>query len=148
MTHLPGFKAMAKRHLGPRAEYRQQERRRADNSASIAERFPDLKSLTAELGFQNPEGGGGGNLIRYSVNISNAKSVFRFDCPNVECIGGDFDLSAELTDAVAEHRSTAVGEFCCQGWRSKATVGTRRCQHKLWYRLTLGYHDLRQRKDG
>jgi hypothetical protein len=139
MKRLPSFNTMSKRPLGPRAEYRQQERQRAESSATIAERFPDLKSLTAELAFQNRDNGGGSSQIRYSVNIHNAKSVFRFDCPNLECVGGDFDLSAELTEAVVKHRATAIGESCCQGWLSKTTVGTRRCPHKLLYRLTLGY---------
>lgn len=141
MKRTPGFNAMPKRCLGPRAEYRQQERQRAEDSATIAEKFPDLKALTIELAFQNPEGGGSASQIRYCVNIDNAKSVFRFDCPNGECIGGDFDLSVELTEAVAGHHPTAAGEFRCQGWRSKALVGTQRCQHKLAYRLTLRYDD-------
>lgn len=134
---------MTKRSLGPRAEHRQLEKLRVDASATIAHRFPDLRSLTVELGFQSQESAGGGSKIRYCVNIENVKSVFRFDCPNRECIGGDFDLSAQLTEAIIQHKQTVVGESCCPGWLSKTTVGTRRCEHKLHYQLTLAYGDSR-----
>ena len=35
--------------LGPRAEYRRQERERIKNSATLAEKFEQLKSLIVEL---------------------------------------------------------------------------------------------------
>jgi hypothetical protein len=65
--------------------------------------------------------------------------VFRFDCLNSECIRGDFDLSQELTNAVAARRTTATGEKCCQGWRSKTTIDTVHCHNILRYKLSLGY---------
>ena len=73
------------------------------------------------------------------VNLANAKSVFRFDCLNNECVRGDFDLSEDLANAIAAHRTSAVGEMCCQGWRSKTTIGTVQCHNILRYTLSLGY---------
>jgi hypothetical protein len=130
---------MASRNIGPRAEYRRRENQRALDSDTLADRFPQLKSLTVDLAYFSAESTGQNNAIRYTVNLANARSVFRFDCPNSECVGGDFDLSDDLTKAYAARRRTAVGERCCQGWRSKASVGTFRCQNILRYTLSLGY---------
>ena len=125
--------------IGARAEYRQQEGQRILNSASLADKFQQLKSLKVDLKYYDPEGVTKGSEIKYTVNLDNAKSVFRFDCQNGECIRGDFDLSAELTKAVDAHHITATGEMCCQGWRSKATIDTVPCRNILRYKLSLGY---------
>jgi hypothetical protein len=125
--------------IGARAEYRQQEGQRILNSASLANKFQQLKSLTVDLTYYDPEGVTKSSAIKYTVNLDNAKSVFRFDCQNGECIRGDFDLSAELTKAVDAHHSIATGEMCCQGWRSKATIDTVPCHNILRYKLSLGY---------
>jgi len=125
--------------LGPRAEYRQEVNERVRNSATLAEKFPDLKSLTVALAYFSQEGHSKSSDIRYTVNLLNAKSLFRFDCPNHECVGGDFDLSAELATAVAARRTTASGVVTCQGWRSKATIGKMSCLNVLRFTLRLGY---------
>jgi hypothetical protein len=77
--------------------------------------------------------------IKYVVNLAHAKSVFRFDCLNGECVGGDFDLSEELANAVRARRPVATGEMCCQGWSSKSTINTVRCHNILRYKLSLGF---------
>jgi hypothetical protein len=125
--------------IGARSQYRKQESLRTQESASVAEKYPELKSLTVDLTYLNSEGLGQRNEIKYTVNLVNAKTVFRFDCPNSECVCGDFDLSDDLVKAVAEHRTTVVGEARCQGWRSKATIGTVRCHKTLRYKLSLAY---------
>jgi hypothetical protein len=124
---------------GPRAEYRKQEGQRTQDSANVAVKFPQLKSLRVDLTNVNTDGLGLNHEIKYAVNVAHAKSVFRFDCPNDECVGGDFDLSQALTNAYAERRGSAAGESHCQGWRSKDTIGTVRCQNVLRYKLRLGY---------
>ena len=131
---------------GARAEYRQQESQRTLNSVTVADKFPQLKSLSVDLSYFNPDGHSQNNEIKYTVNLANAKSVFRFDCPNSECVGGDFDLSQALTTAYGEHRTTAVGEARCQGWRSKHTIGTVYCHNVLRYKLSLGYEPASRRK--
>jgi hypothetical protein len=65
--------------------------------------------------------------------------VFRLDCPNSECIGGDFDLSEALTQTVAAREGTATGEMCCQGWLSKTTIDRLHCHNILRYKLSLEY---------
>jgi hypothetical protein len=130
---------MQTHRIGARAEYKLQENQRVRESVSLAERFQHLKSLTVELAYHGSETGLKSSQIRYTVNLDNAKSVFRFTCPNQECVGGDFDLTAELAAAVREKRAAVAGELICQGWRSRTTINTVRCQNVLRYKFTLGY---------
>ncbi len=108
-------------------------------SATMAATFGNLKSLSAELQYIDPLINRLSSPVKYSVNITNAKSVFRFRCPNSECIRGDFDLTEELRKAVAAKRSTVKGELVCQGWRSSAKINVTRCGHVMHYKLALKY---------
>jgi hypothetical protein len=130
---------MYQQKLGAREEYRQQEAQRVKESVSLADKFRRLKSLTVHLTHCTPEGLAKGSEIKYEVNLANAKSVFRFSCPNSECIQGDFDLSKELAGVVDAHKKTAAGEVSCQGWLSKATIDKTHCHNILRYKLTLTY---------
>jgi hypothetical protein len=130
---------MYQQRLGARAEYRQEESQRVKDSPSLAAKFRNLKSLTVVLKYYNPEGLTKTSEIKYEVNIENAKSVFRFSCPNDECVRGDFDLTEELASAVAARRRTVSGEMICEGWRSKTTIDTVRCNNILRYQFSLGY---------
>jgi len=130
---------MHHQRFGPRAEYRHEEGERVKNSASLAERFGQLKALTVDLTYLGPESLSPLSEVRYTVNLAHAKSVFRFDCPNEECVQGDFDLSAALGSAIAAGRTSASGESICPGWRSKTTIGKVSCSHILRYKLTVGY---------
>jgi len=124
---------------GPRFEYRTQESQRVKASPSLADRFPQLKALAVDIGFYNSAGVTKNTQIKYLPNLDKAKSVFRIDCPNNGCIGGDFDLTEELVKAVAEHRTTVTAEMSCQGWQSKTTINTVHCHNILRYKLSLAY---------
>jgi hypothetical protein len=130
---------MFTRKMGVRAEYREQQRQRVKESDSLSDKFPKLKSLTVDFNFSSPGDVMGSRQLNYVVNIDNAKSVFRIDCPNDECVRGDFDLTKELANAVTKHRSNTTGEISCAGWRSKTTIGTVRCPNSLRYKLRLAY---------
>jgi hypothetical protein len=123
----------------PRADYRQEEAQRTNESVSLSEKFRELKSLTVELAYFSPEGVSRNSQIKYTVNPNHAKSVFRFDCVNDECIRGDFDLSEALAQAVAGRRTTVTGEMCCEGWLSKTTIDQIRCRNILRYKFSLEY---------
>jgi hypothetical protein len=123
----------------PREDYRQQENRRTQLSASLSTKFRELKSLTVEFGYFSPEGVARNRQIKYTVNPAHAKSVFRLDCQNSDCVCGDFDLSQALMQAVATRQATASGEMCCQGWLSKATIDRIQCRNILRYKLSLEY---------
>jgi hypothetical protein len=120
-------------------EYRQQENQRVEDSATLAETFQDLKALTVDLAYFSRGSFTRNSEIKYTVNLANAKSRFRFSCPNDKCVGGDFDLSADLAQAVAAHRATSTGEAICQGWRSQTAVGQVHCHHILRYKLSAEY---------
>jgi hypothetical protein len=130
---------MHQHKIDARTEYLQQEAKRVEDSVSLADRFEALKSLSLVLTCFDPQGLTKMSELKYTVNLANAKSVFRFACPNNSCIGGDFDLSEQLARVIAEHRETASGEVRCQGWQSKTTVGMIRCLHILRYTLSAGY---------
>ncbi len=130
---------MQQQRFGARAEYREQERKRVMDSATLAEAFKKLKSLHVEFEHYDPEGATKNNKVNYEVNVQNAKSVFRFDCTNQECIGGDFDLTEPIAEAVAAHKEVAAGEVVCRGWRSRTTINSVRCGNIFRYKLKLGY---------
>jgi hypothetical protein len=131
---------MRQHKIGSRAEFRQQEDQRTLASECLAIKFKKLKALKVELAYFNGDGASrSSSQIKYQVNLENAHSVFRFNCPNNECVRGDFDLSAELAAAVAGRRKLVTGELTCQGWRNRNTVDTVRCQNILRYKFTLKY---------
>src|ERR1051325_8001965 len=123
----------------PRNDYRQRESQRTKESLSLSEKFRELKSLTVELAHFSAEGFTQNSQLKYTVNTENARSVFRFDCPNNECVGGDFDLSEALARAVAGRHATAGGEVRCQGWMSKTTMHEVHCHNILRYSFSLEY---------
>ena len=102
------IKTTMPRKLGPRAEYLQEQNQRVKDSASLQERYRDLKSLTVEIAYFDEGGFVRQGEMKYTVNLAHAKSLFRFSCPNNECVGGDFDLSTELGNAVAGQKECAL----------------------------------------
>lgn len=130
---------MYRHKTGPRWEYKDKEAQRVKASPSMAQRFQQLKSLTVSLDHQTREGNAYGSQITYVVNLGNARSVFRMDCRNDECIRGDFDLTKQLAKAVAQRAKTVIGEVCCQGWQNKARINEVKCHNILRYKLKLAY---------
>jgi hypothetical protein len=130
---------MYQQRIGARAEYLLEEKERIKASASLVEKFPSLKSLSISLNYFAPGGLTPHSEIKCVFNLAYAKSLFRFDCPNTECVGGNFDLTAELTRAIAERRDMASGEARCDGWQSKTTIGRVYCGHILRYKISLGF---------
>jgi hypothetical protein len=130
---------MPPRKANPRAEYRLRETQRINSSASLAEKFPKLESLTVNLTYFDTDGLTKTGEVRYTVNVQHAKSVFSFVCPSAECMGGDFDLSGAVALAVTGRRKSAEGEIRCEGWRTRPKVDKLPCHNVLRYKLTLGY---------
>jgi hypothetical protein len=130
---------MPPRKTNPRADYRLRQIQRANESASMAEKFPKLKSLKVDLTYFDPDGLTRTGELRYKVNVVHAKSAFSFVCQSGDCLAGDFDLSNAVADAVAKRRRTAEGEVRCEGTRGKASEVRTPCKNLLRYKLTLGY---------
>ena len=129
----------SKPEISPRQEYLLQENRRVESSPLLAERFPSLKSMTVDLAYYDTDRPERTSQIKYTFNLERAKSVFRLDCQNPDCVGGDFDLSDVLAEAVMERRTEVTGELSCQGWRNKNTIGSHPCGKVIRFNLTLGY---------
>lgn len=127
------------RRPGLRNEYQFHQSLRVKASPSLAETFPDLKSMTLHLEFYESERRELVRQIKYTVNLENAKSVFRITCQNPECIGGDYDLSDAVAEAVAARRKHVSGKLCCNGWRNRRSLHSIACGKILRYRITLGY---------
>lgn len=130
---------MRQQKLSNRQEYRLIENQRVKDSATLAAKFKKLKALTVELAYFTGDRANRSSQVKYKVNLENAHSVFRFNCPNNECVCGDFDLSDDLASAVKKKRKIVEGELFCQGWRNRATIDTLRCNNVLRYKLTLSY---------
>ncbi len=129
---------MQSRRTNPRAEFRLRQNQRINDSVSLAEKFPRLKSLKVHLTFFDAEKLKKSKELKYTVNVEHAKSMFYFGCPG-ECIDGDFDLSEDLAKAVAGKRKVASGELRCQGKRKKPSREEVPCNIVLKYKLTLNY---------
>jgi hypothetical protein len=125
--------------IGPRFEYRDEISRQVNSSPSLAEKYPQLKSLEVNLGHFSAKGVTRNSQIKFTPNLDMAHSLFRVDCPNQGCIGGDFDLSKQLAKAVAEHQTTISDEVCCQGWLSQTHIDSVHCHNILRFTLNLTY---------
>jgi hypothetical protein len=124
----------------PRVEYRLLESQRIKDSTSLAEKFPKLKSLKVDLDYYDPTGIIRNGGMKYKANLEHAKSVFCFNCVNGECVGGDYDLSEELAQAIAKRRKFVNGELRCKGVRHYKERKERvPCQNILRFKLSLGY---------
>ena len=135
----PSFPTRYPPKLSARGKYLLEERERIKLAASLADTFPELKSLSGLLYYFAPLGRTPQREVKCTFHLAYAKALLRFACPNNECVAGNFDLSATLARAVAERRRTVDGELRCQGWQSKTTIDRVRCDHILRYKLVLEF---------
>jgi len=138
-AHMSHQQLKMPRPTSPRAVFRQRQRRRVQNAATLAAKFPRLKSLKAEVEFHAAESGARIGQIKYVLNVAHASSLFCIECPNRECVRGDFDLSERLAAAVAAGQENVTGELRCRGWRNQDSVKKTYCRTLLRYRLRLKY---------
>ncbi len=122
-----------------RQEYRLKQRELIEASPLLAERFPKLKGLRATLEFFDSTGTTKNGEMKCKLNVAHAKSALWFACPGVECLGGDFDLSKTLAQAVAGRRKAVTGEMRCQGTRKRGDRDREPCGTLLRYKLNLAY---------
>jgi hypothetical protein len=122
-----------------RTEYFQEQQERVRAARTLAEGFPELKTLAALMAYFGPDGETRYTDLKCTFNLGHTKALFLFNCSNPECIGGNFDLSSELAHAVRNRLESATGESRCQGWKSKTAIGRLYCGHLLRYTLNLGY---------
>ena len=108
-------------------------------SPTLSTKFEEMKSLHMQVRVFDSKGVAKTGEMKCQYNLEAAKSVLRFDCPNMECVGGDFDFTAVLDAAVTEHRTTATVELVCNGWRDKGVINTIHCDNRMRYKMSLAY---------
>lgn len=127
----------------PKSQIRKAYRRRAfertEKSPSLAMAYPRLKSLSVDLLYFNRELVSFGHGLRYRANLETAKSMLQFTCPCALCHGGGFDLSNELSRAIAERRKSVEGEVHCQGSRDQESGKTVPCESTLRFKMILAF---------
>ena len=123
----------------PRALFREAQKQRVAASPSLADKYGKLKSLTVSVSYLAPGGITQYRQMTYDVTLSHAKSIFRLDCPNAECVQGDFELTKALATAASKRMKIVAGELCCSGWQNKESIKKVKCNHVLRYKLKLGY---------
>jgi hypothetical protein len=122
-----------------RAEYRAEQSQRMTAAPPLADEFPHLRSLTMELGQYDGEGVTRISQMKQSLNLRHTSSIVLIHCGNMDCVRGDFDLTHDITQAVASRRTSATGELHCRGWRNEAVIDRIRCGRILRYKVTLEY---------
>jgi|SRR6185369_15134730 hypothetical protein len=131
---------MRTRNKNPRAEYRLLRSQRIEDSVSLAQKFPGLKSLKVDLEYFDSTGTTRNGGMKYKANLEAAKSLFCFNCMAGDCVGGDYDLTRQLSRAIAAKRKLVHGEIRCEGVRhNKARNDKLPCQSILRYTFSLGY---------
>jgi len=122
-----------------RQEYRLKQRERIEASPVMSTKYPRLRGLKVTLEFFDATGSTKQGEMKCKVNVGHARAELWFGCPGVECVGGDFDLSGALTEAVAVGHKVATGELRCQGTRHRGKLEPMVCGTVLRYKLTLNY---------
>jgi hypothetical protein len=123
----------------PRQEYRLKQREQIEASPFLAARFPKLRALRVTLEYFDAAGMTKNGEMKCKLNVEHARSALWFACPGVECIGGDFELSAALAKAVAARSKLVTGELRCHGTRKRGDRERVPCQTLLRYKLSLNY---------
>jgi hypothetical protein len=128
------------RRINPRIEFRLRRNERVNNSPTLAEKFPKLKSLQVTVDYFDSSGTTRSGGMKYKVNLTHGKSLFCFNCVNPDCSGGDYDISDELAQAIAHKQKLVEGEVRCQGTRhNRERKQNSPCQAIMRYKLTLAY---------
>jgi hypothetical protein len=127
------------RKLNPRQQYRLRQRDLIEASPFIAEKFPHLKALKLSLEYYDAAATTKSAELKCTLNLGRARSALWYACPCHDCIGGDFDLSEALANAVAGQRRQMTGDLRCAGTRKEAHGDRVPCKTLLRYRLNLSY---------
>ena len=126
-----------------KSELRKQDRQetfeRVEKSATVAVMYPGLKSLAVNLLYFDRGIVAWGHGLRYRANLETAKSMLHFNCPSSLCKDGGFDLTHNLSSAVAQHQKSIVGVMHCLGFRDQETSQTARCESILHYKINLTF---------
>ncbi len=125
--------------LSPAAARQQRlDRLRRDRTAAqvLRSAFPDVEHLRLDLSF---DGAARGTPAAQShVLHPPARAFFEFPCPYADC-DGQFNLTAEVTAAVASTTHQSAGTVECSGLRAHDHATKQPCKLRLKYTITAAY---------
>jgi len=122
-----------------RKENRKEKFAQVEKSASLAVIYPRLKTLVVDLLYFDRDIVSWGHGLRYRANLETAKSMLHFNCPSPLCKGGGFDLSKDLSSAVAERQKSFEGSVRCLGVRDEITGKRTACESVLHFKMNLAF---------
>jgi len=125
--------------LSPRSEYREEQFRRTRLAAKLQEKFASLAALSIKYNYLNPDGSPRHREVKFTVNVERASAVVRVDCLNPDCVGGDFDLSDALAQAVHIRQREVSGELRCEGWQDRFSIDHVLCHQRIAFEIALEY---------
>jgi hypothetical protein len=123
----------------PRHEYRLRQREQIEASPSMAAKFPQLHGARVVLEYYDAAGSFKSGEMKCKLNVEHARSLLWFECPAMDCMEGDFELSNALAHAVEDRRKLVTGEIRCQGKRKRGEQQFESCGALLRYKLSLDY---------
>ena len=114
-----------------------ESRQRAYQSAkTVAGLFPGIEELTVEMRFSDPDRKLTPSPHR-RIFVPGMQAFFDFQCPLKDCVGGGFDMSQAVPEALSRKKSRATaGKLSCQGKRKRAAAGESRCLLELDYHVS------------
>ena len=101
--------------------------------------YPRLKALKVDLLYFDREIVSWGHGLRYRANMETAKSMLHFNCPSSLCKGGGFNLTKDLSSAVAGRLKTVEGKVHCRGSRDQETGKITSCESVLHFKMSLTF---------
>ena len=135
----PKFRTRPSQKSELRKEDRRRTSERVEKSAILAVRYPELKTLVLNLVYFGRGIASWGYGVRYWTNLVTAKSALYFRCPDSLCKDGGFDLSANLSSAVAQHQRSVVGAMRCPGYRDQTSKRVP-CESILHFKINLAFN--------
>ncbi len=106
-------------------------------SPTLGEQYPNVKSISLSVTYLDPDDG---KTIKETRNWNlDSKAYFVIDCPYRECVGGGFDISKLVVDAINQGEAESTGELTCQGWQDKERVNKHSCLLKGKFKISIQY---------
>ena len=119
-----------------RKERRVQRSEREDAAGKLAQRVPDLASLSIAIHESRPGGCTSDTQYIRRVVLEHAPALFELPCSDPRCEDGGYDVTREIIFALASHQANFEGQQTCRG-----RCGPLDCARVLRYVTTARYRE-------
>lgn len=120
-------------HLA-REQLRNERSAREQAAGKLASRAPDLDSLSLDLDESRADGSLGDTHYVRRIVVEHAPALFHVPCSYPPCLGGGYELTQEILNAVAARKPRFEGTLRCSG-----RCGAVECGRVLRYVATATY---------